>query len=147
MYASFVGTTTENASRQLDRQMEMLEQQHMRKTSVLETAVFSLKLLTDLITVAHFAHIWSLHGVQFTLIDGVLALHLHSAMSHAAKKIAERRNMYYISRDMDGRFEDATELDLRKAAESGDVCCICLGTMSYFHSTAATATTMLMSKS
>jgi hypothetical protein len=126
-------TTTEEMSRELDRQMELLEQQHARKTSIVESTVFGLQLFTDLLTVAHFMHIWTLHGVQFTLIDGVLVLHLHSALSSASKKIAERRNMNRIARDMDGMFEDASELDLRKAAESGDVCCICLGTMCYFH--------------
>jgi hypothetical protein len=66
--------------------------------------------------------------LQFTLIDGVLALHLHSALSAAGKKIAERRNLNRIARDLDAMFEDATEMEL---AKSTDVfCCICLGTMS-----------------
>ena len=67
--------STEELSRELDRRLERLEQQHLRRTSFLESAIFSLQLCTDLLTVAHFLHIWSLHGVQFTLIDGVLALH------------------------------------------------------------------------
>jgi hypothetical protein len=72
---------------------------------------FLLQLLAHWLTVAHFLHIWLLHGVQFTLIDGVLALHLHSAISSA------------FARDLDGLFEDATELELLKAMVSGDVCC------------------------
>jgi hypothetical protein len=68
--------------------------------------------------------------LQFTLIDAVLALHLHSALAGAGKKITERRNLNRIARDLDGLFDDATELDLRKASATGDVCCICLGTMS-----------------
>lgn len=117
-------------SRQLDRRMEVMELAHARRISVLETTVFSLQLLIYALTVAHFLHIWSLHGLQFTLIDGVLALHLQSAISSASKKIAERRNLHRIARDLDGMFEDATELDLRKASATGDVCCICLGTMA-----------------
>ena len=117
-------------TRELDRRMEILEQQHMGRLSMLDTAVFGLQLLTHALTVCHFLHIWSLHGVQFTLIDGVLALHLHSALTSASKKIAERRNLHRIARDLDGMFENASELDLRKAAASGDVCCICLGGMS-----------------
>jgi hypothetical protein len=113
-----------------DRRVQLLEQLHTRRMAILDTAVFWLQLLTHAITVAHFLHIWSLHGVQFTLIDGVLALHLHSALSSASKKIAERRNLYRIARDLDGMFDDASELDLRKAVQTGDVCCICLGTMS-----------------
>lgn len=115
-------------SRRLDQRMERLESLHNRRLSVLETAVFGLQLLAYTLTVVHFLHIWTLHGLQFTLIDGVLALHLHSALSAAGKKIAERRNLNRIARDLDAMFEDATEMEL---AKSTDVfCCICLGTMS-----------------
>jgi len=117
-------------SRRIDRRMEILEAAHSSRLSVLDTAVFALQLLAYALTVCHFVHIWSLHGLQFTLIDGVLALHLHSAISSAGKKISERRNLSRIARDLDGLFDDATELEMRKAAAAGDVCCICLGTMS-----------------
>ena len=86
--------------------------------AILETTIFPLQLLAYLLTVAHFLHIWSLHGVQFTLIDGVLALYLHSAIASA------------FARDLDGVFEDAAELELRKAMVSGDVCCVCLSSMT-----------------
>jgi CUE domain len=125
--------SVEEASRRLERQMALTEQQHLRRTSYLESAVYVQQLMTDVLTVAYFVHIWTLHGVQFTLIDGVLALHVHSAFTSACKKIAERRNMCRIARDMDSMFENASELDLRKAAAARDVCCICLGTMSYLH--------------
>jgi hypothetical protein len=115
---------------QQERLLERLEQQHVRRVYVTETTVFGLQLFNHILTVGHFLHIWSLYGVQFTLIDGVLALHLHSALSSASRKISERRNLYRIARDMDGMFEDATELELRKASAAGDVCCICLGTMT-----------------
>lgn len=123
----------DEVSESLDRNMEAFERQHLRRMALLESTIFGLQLVTDLLTVAHFVHIWTLHGVQFSLIDGVLALHLHSALSSASKRIVERRNTYRIARDMDGIFEDASELDLRKAAATGDVCCICLGTMSCIH--------------
>lgn len=119
-----------NHTRRLDRQMEVAEQQHARRLSVVDTTVFALQLLSYALTIGHFLHIWSLHGMQFTLIDGVLALHLHSALSGAGKKIAERRNLHRIARELDGVFENASQLDLRKAAAAGDVCCICLRGMS-----------------
>jgi len=134
--SSIHAAEAEELSRELDRRMELLEQQQSRRTSWLESSIFLLQLLTDLLTIAHFLHIWSLHGVQLTLIDGVLALHLHSAIQSASKKILERRQLYKIARDMHGAFADASDLDLRKAAAAGDVCCICLGTMSYYHSNA-----------
>jgi hypothetical protein len=117
----------EEESRQLDRRMEVLEGIHARRVGILDGVIFGLQLLAYGLTVAHFLHIWSLHGLQFTLIDGVLALHLHSALAAAGKKIAERRKLNRIARDLDGLFEDAPEPDMRK---TGDVCCICLVTMA-----------------
>jgi hypothetical protein len=74
-------------SRRLDQQMELMEAAHTRSLSMLDTIVFFLEVFANGLTVAHFLHIWSLHGMQFTLIDGVLALHLHSALAAAAKKV------------------------------------------------------------
>jgi Ring finger domain len=115
-------------SRRLDQRMEMMESLHNRRLNILETTVFGLQIVAYFLTVVHFLHIWSLHGLQFTLIDGVLALHLHSAISGACKKISERRNLNRIARDLDITFEDATEIELSKSADN--ICCICLGTMT-----------------
>lgn len=117
-------------SRDFDRQIEVLENAHAKRLSILDSTVFVLELMSALLTTCHFLHIWSLHGLTCGLVDGVLALHLHTAISAAMKKIADRRNIYRISRDLDGMFEDASDIDLRKASATGDVCCICLGTMS-----------------
>jgi hypothetical protein len=38
--------------------------------------------------------------------------------------------LYRITRDIDETFNDASDLDIRKASTSGDVCCICLVTMT-----------------
>jgi hypothetical protein len=86
--------------------------------AILETTIFLLQMLAHWLTVAHFLHVWLLRRVQFTLIDGVLALHLHSAFSSA------------FARVLDGVFEDATDLELLKAMVSGDVCCVCLSSMT-----------------
>lgn len=45
-------------------------------------------------------------------------------------KIAERRNLNRILREIDETFNDASDLDIRKASTSGDVCCVCLVTMT-----------------
>jgi Ring finger domain len=117
-------------SRALDHEMEALEQHHGQTTAVLETIIFVVQLWTDFLTMAHFLHIWTLHGLHFTFIDGVIALHLHSAILSAVKKLAERRSAHRIAREMDALFANATDGDLQQAATAGDVCCICLGTMS-----------------
>jgi len=118
------------ASIRYDEQMEVLEATHLRHLGILDYTAFVLGLLASFLNIAHFLHIWSLHGIAFNLVDGVLALHLHTAISAAGKKIAERRNHNRIARDLDTFFEDASELEMRKASAVGDVCCICLGTMS-----------------
>ncbi|KAG7347068.1 ring finger domain containing protein [Nitzschia inconspicua] len=128
--SSMTNIEVQQESRGLDRRMEALELAHSKRLAILDSVVFSLDLICHLLTIAHFCHIWSLHGVQFTLIDGVLALHLHSAVSTACKKIAQRRNVHSIARHLQGYFPNATEEELKKASTAGDVCCICLGTMT-----------------
>jgi len=110
--------------------LQRLEERHTRRLALFDAVVFALELTSLALTVAHFLHIWSLHGLSFGLVDCVLALHLHTAIAAAGKKIALRRNLNKIHRDLNGYFSDATELDMRKAHQAGDVCCICLGTMS-----------------
>jgi hypothetical protein len=128
--ASMTHSEVQHESRRLDRRMEGLELMHSRRLSFLDGIMFALDLICQMLTVAHFGHIWSLHGVQFTLIDGVLALHLHSAISSVCKKIVQRQNIYNIARDLQCQFPNATEEELHKASVAGEVCCICLGTMS-----------------
>lgn len=128
--SSMTPTEVQQESRRLDRRMEKMELAHSRRLSILDSVVFVLEMICHLLTIAHFCHIWSLHGIQFTLIDGVLALHLHSAVSTACKKVAQRRNVHSIAQELQGQFPNATDDELKKASATGDVCCICLGTMS-----------------
>ena len=120
----------EEESHRLDQQLEASEAQHASRLSRLDDAAFVLELWSHVLTILHFLHIWSLHGFSFGLVDGVLGLHLHSAVTSAGRKIADRRGRRRLARDLDSHFQDATELELRKASAAGDVCCICLGTMS-----------------
>ena len=117
-------------SRSFDRRIEMHEARQTRRLGILDLAIFGLELVAYVLAICHFLHIWSLHGVSFGLVDGVLALHLHSAVSAMGRKIAERKNLNRIARELNSRFSNATEIELRKSSEAGDVCCICLGTMS-----------------
>jgi hypothetical protein len=128
--AAMTPTERRQESGRLDHQMESLELAHNRRLSILDTATFCLDMTCHILTVAHFCHIWALHGVQFTLIDGVLALHLHSAISTSCAKLARRRNVHKIARDLEGHFPNATDEELKQASADGDVCCICLGSMT-----------------
>mmetsp|Transcript_17491 Transcript_17491/g.31743 ORF Transcript_17491/g.31743 Transcript_17491/m.31743 type:complete len:1020 (+) Transcript_17491:334-3393(+) len=119
----------EGELRQIDRTVEIGEAAHTRRMSTMDTVIFSLEIFALLVTISHFLHIWALHGTSFGLVDGVLALHLHSTISMIGKKIAERRNAHRISRELNSNFPDANDLDIRKASAAGDVCCICLNSM------------------
>lgn len=117
-------------AQRLEGGIAAMGEQHTQRIYVLESAVFGLQLLNHLVTVAHFIHIWCEKGLSITLLDGVLSLQVHFALSSASKKITERRDLFRIARDMNGRFDDASEIEIRKATATGDVCCICLGTMT-----------------
>lgn len=128
--ATMSPTELRQESGRLDYQMECLELAHSRRLSILDTGIFCLDMTCHILTVAHFCHIWIIHGVQFTLIDGVLALHLHSAISTACTKLVRRQNIHKIARDLEGKFPNATDEELKQAATDGDVCCICLMSMT-----------------
>ena len=117
-------------TQRLEGSITVMGEQHTQRIYVLESAVFGLQLLNHVFTVAHFIHIWCEKGLSITLLDGVLFLQVHSALSSASKKITERRDLFRIARDMNGRFDDASEIEIRKATATGDVCCICLGSMT-----------------
>ena len=68
-------------SRHLDKYLELLESKHARRLYILDYLAFVFEIIGLFITIAHFLHIWSLHGVTFNLVDGVLVLHLHTAIS------------------------------------------------------------------
>jgi hypothetical protein len=107
--------------------LEQIERSHMRWNSLIDNTVAALQLATHLLTVAHMLHVWSLHGFQWSLIDGVLALHMISGIVVTMQTVKERANAYRIARDLHGAFPDATPLELRKANNAKDVCSICLG--------------------
>ena len=116
--------------RQLDRRMEGFELKQNHRLSILDSVIFYLKMCCHILTVGQYFHTWYLYGVRLTLIDGLISLHIYSTISAACTKVARRRNIRNISRNLNGLFPDATDEDLKRASISGDVCCICLGTMS-----------------
>ena len=120
----------EEQLRELVRIVEEVEAEQSERLNSMDTICFVLEIFALLLTMFHFLHIWALHGASFGLIDGVLALHIHSTISMIGKKIAERRNVRRIAQDLDNQFPDAAEKDIRNASAAGDVCCICLNSMT-----------------
>ncbi|KAL7541602.1 hypothetical protein ACHAXR_011055 [Thalassiosira sp. AJA248-18] len=128
-YGGDSNVALEDELREIDRAVEIGEADHSRRINTLDYVCFSLEVFGLLVMVAHLLHIWALHGASWGLIDGVLALHIHSTISNLGSKIAERRNTNRISRELNSSFPDASELDIRKSSAAGDVCCICLNSM------------------
>lgn len=112
---------------QVEREIEARESAIASRLTSLETVVFATELIDLALSSGHFLHLWSIHGTHFGIVDGVIALHFHSSVTAIGRKISERRNIHHVARELDKNFEDATELEVRKASAAGDVCCICLG--------------------
>lgn len=112
-YWAAVTTTTSSSSETDDA-----------STHVLEYGVVGLEFGSDVLTVVHYIHIWSLHGLQLTLVDGVLLLELHSALCKTYATLLRFWKEQQLSRDLNVAFVTATDTDLHKAVD--DVCCICL---------------------
>jgi hypothetical protein len=120
----------DNELRRIDGAIQRSESAHGQRMASIGTAIFSFEMTALSLTIAHFLHIWSLHGTAgLSLVDGVLALHLHSTISLIGKKVSERRNMHRVTREINNTFPDASDLDIRKASAGGDVCCICLNSL------------------
>ena len=112
------------------------------------------ELLVDVsnlvLTLAHYAHIWSLHGISMTLIDGIILMNIKAtvdklkryALLHAAppshiaclttsacvapsycSKVAMYRTYLRVAREMSDRFPVATAEECDAA---GGTCAICL---------------------
>lgn len=114
-----------------DLEIERLERRRMHQAAFLDAGIFWLHFLFHVVSIFHYLHIWTLHKLRFTLIDAVLAIQLYSAIDSVYFKITEKRKLYQIAKDMDAEFQDASEIEIKKAAACGDVCCICLSSMSW----------------
>ena len=123
------GSAFEDELTALDREVQVDEALRTARMSAIDKSVFLLELCILFVTIAHFIHIWSVHGTSFGLVDGVLALHLQSSISLVGRKISERRNVHRISREINSHFPDAKDIDIRKSSANGDVCCICLNSL------------------
>jgi hypothetical protein len=121
----------EHELHRLDQVVDWCEVGHASRLSSIGTAVFSLEIFAKCISVMHLLHIWALNGAAFWLVNGVIVLHIHSTVSLIGTKIAERRNALRISREINDCFPEASDKDIRKSLAAGDVCCICLNSISF----------------
>eukprot|EP00164_Ancoracysta_twista_P000408 GFYU01000556.1.p1 GENE.GFYU01000556.1~~GFYU01000556.1.p1 ORF type:complete len:791 (-),score=102.07 GFYU01000556.1:196-2568(-) len=96
------------------------------------TYLYYTELATDVLnltlTLSHYVHIWSLHGISFTLIDAVLFLHMRTVFNNLKKKLLQFKNYRRATSDMDSKVPDATEEDL---LAFNDDCAICRDKMTH----------------
>jgi hypothetical protein len=73
---------------QLEEEIEQVEKNHHLCTARFENATLALEIISCLASACHFGHIWHLHGLRFGLVDSVILLHLHSALSTIRTKVS-----------------------------------------------------------
>ena len=71
----------------IEEQIQLNEAKHARQSTTLETTVFILETSGLFAAVAHYVHIWVMHGMSFGLLDAVLFLHIQSTLSSVGRKV------------------------------------------------------------
>lgn len=74
-------------ARSIEKDIERAEIHQAFYSSVLQSIIFTLELLSSVVTAFHFLHIWYLHGLSFGIVDAILLLHLQSSVSGVVRKV------------------------------------------------------------
>jgi len=77
----------QNGANSVEKDIERAEIRQAFFSSVLQSIIFTLELLSSMVTAFHFLHIWYLHGLSFGLVDAILLLHLQSSVSGVVRKV------------------------------------------------------------
>jgi hypothetical protein len=77
----------QNGANSVEKDIERAEIRQAFLSSVLQSIIFTLELLSSIVTAFHFLHIWYLHGLSFGLVDAILLLHLQSSVSGVVRKV------------------------------------------------------------
>lgn len=83
---------------------------------------FACDLLSLVLTFAHYAHVWRLHGLGFQLVDGLLFLNLRALFTAIVGRVRAAARYVRALRSLRAAFPDATPEQLK---EFGDDCAIC----------------------
>mmetsp|Transcript_8981 Transcript_8981/g.13439 ORF Transcript_8981/g.13439 Transcript_8981/m.13439 type:complete len:375 (-) Transcript_8981:146-1270(-) len=79
----------------------------------------------QIVTLAHYVHVWNMYGVSFTLIDLFLFMNMRSVFINLQKRILAFQSYRRAMEDVDTKFSDATKEELKNF----DKCAICLEKM------------------
>ncbi|KAL2527053.1 E3 ubiquitin protein ligase RIN2 [Abeliophyllum distichum] len=83
---------------------------------------FFLDMMTLLMAIAHYLHIWLLHGMAFHLVDAVLFLNIRALLSACVKRAKGFIKLRMALGTLHGALPDATPEELRAY---DDECAIC----------------------
>ncbi|CAA2988666.1 E3 ubiquitin ligase RIN2 [Olea europaea subsp. europaea] len=83
---------------------------------------FFLDMMTLLMSIAHYLHIWLLHGMAFHLVDAVLFLNIRALLSACVKRAKSFIKLRMALGTLHGALPDATHEELRAY---DDECAIC----------------------
>ena len=92
------------------------------RNSYLYYCEFVFEVLTQLLTLLHYLHVWSFYGLSVTIIDLFLFLHLRSSFIVLVDRISKYHHYRRASVEINSRYADATQAELEQA---DDFCAIC----------------------
>ncbi|CAA3008522.1 E3 ubiquitin ligase RIN2 [Olea europaea subsp. europaea] len=92
------------------------------KGIIIRNLGFFLDMMTLLMAIAHYLHIWLLHGMAFHLVDAVLFLNIRALLSACVKRAKGFIKLRMALGTLHGALPDATLEELRAY---DDECAIC----------------------
>ena len=96
------------------------------RNSYLYYCEFVFECCIQLLTIAHYCHVWWLYGLSVTVIDLFLFLHLRSSSLVLLDRLSKYVHYRRASVEINSRYADATRAELDAA---DDVCTVCRETM------------------
>ncbi|XP_076910164.1 E3 ubiquitin protein ligase RIN2-like [Bidens hawaiensis] len=92
------------------------------KSVIIRNLGFFLDIMTFLMALGHYVHIWRLHGMTFHLVDAVLFLNIRALLSAVAKRIRAFVKLRIALGTLHGALPDATFEEIQTY---DDECAIC----------------------
>uniref|UniRef100_A0A7R9W0Y7 RING-type domain-containing protein n=1 Tax=Chlamydomonas euryale TaxID=1486919 RepID=A0A7R9W0Y7_9CHLO len=93
------------------------------KGAVLYYTELVADVLVQAMTLAHYLHVWFLHGLSFQLIDAILFLDIRSIAMSMAKRLRGYLNYRHVTHSLRHAFPDAAP------GAADDACTICMDRM------------------
>mmetsp|Transcript_33891 Transcript_33891/g.73366 ORF Transcript_33891/g.73366 Transcript_33891/m.73366 type:complete len:621 (+) Transcript_33891:190-2052(+) len=90
-------------------------------------AEFTFAMATHSLTLAHYCHVWYLHGFRLQVVDSIIMLNIRSLVGSMYSKFKLFAAFHCATSNLKRAFPDATAEEL---AKYNDVCAICKDSMA-----------------